>query len=345
MRDALARWGAAPEWHATVDDAMEVLGTVVRTELGADWTLALQGSVRQGLALRGSDVDVVIHRNRAEPPLPTLRAVASSWADLAETYPDQYAVVRRLFRARVPVVRLAYDDVEIDVSAGDPTRGMCDDKVRAILGTEGPALANLCRFAKVFATTRKLSITHKGGLSNFSWVLLALIFASTRDGKVALARGKQRALWLALLRFVRGLEDHASLSLDGAARPTRGRLYLAVPGQPDQNAARCLTDKFWRGRIAPALDSAIKELEGGVALRKFLGSVKSARVRDTEPETPELPELPEPPVPESTEATAVMTKPRELDSLLRLREVLRGGAGPAVKRAAEGPEHRKRAAA
>ena len=34
---------------------------------------------------------------------------------------------------------------------------------------------------EVFATTRRLNVTHKGGLSSFSWVLLTLRFSATAE--------------------------------------------------------------------------------------------------------------------------------------------------------------------
>ena len=56
-------------------------------------------------------------------------------------------------------------------------------QVRALLAEQacGDTIAHLCRFAKVFATTRRLNVTHKGGLSSFSWVLLTLRFSATAE--------------------------------------------------------------------------------------------------------------------------------------------------------------------
>ena len=118
--------------------------------------------------------------------------------------------------------------------------------MRAILdrAPHREALESLCFFAKVFASTQKLNVTLKGGLSSFSWVLLALLFAKSREGHALLgkppSKKNRRALWLALLRYVRELPAGASLSLDGPAPRATGQLYIAVPGQPEQNAARCL---------------------------------------------------------------------------------------------------------
>ena len=59
----LSEWMPEPGWHDTVDDAVEILQTLVTHELGEGWTLAVLGSVRQGLALRGSDLDLCVHRS------------------------------------------------------------------------------------------------------------------------------------------------------------------------------------------------------------------------------------------------------------------------------------------
>lgn len=266
----LESWLPSPSWHATVDDALEVLTTLVVGSLGTDWTLSVQGSVRQGLALRSSDLDVCVHRNRLEAALPALKAMASS---LGDGEGDALRLERCLFRARVPVVRLAYEGLGIDVSAGDPSRGECDDQVRAVCSKSGDTVAGLCRFAKVFATTRRLHNAHKGGLSSFSWVLLALLFARTKEAETALKlrapKRRKRALWIGLLRFVRTLPSGAVLGVTSRSRHS-GQLFLAVPGQPEQNAARCLTESFWRRRVAPALDEGIRALEKGVGLPLFL---------------------------------------------------------------------------
>ena len=218
LRDLLTSSLPDPAQLEAVETCLEHVQILARQLLGETAAVVVQGSYAQGLALRGSDLDIavivrdeeggssrsskskgskrsrgqqmepdVVHRQQAVQCLQRL-AHALSDAKL-----DEIRIALRIFSAKVPVLRLHCGakggrNVVVDVSVGGSLlRGACDRAVYAVLQQDpssGTAAA-LCRLVKLWAKRRKLTNTLKGGLSSFAFVLLTIFFLQRRSVKAA----------------------------------------------------------------------------------------------------------------------------------------------------------------
>lgn len=202
-----------------VQTCLEHVQILARQLLGDTSAVVVQGSYAQGLALRGSDLDIavilaenglqngkktatkagkgsrskrtdeigedVVNRRQA---LHCLQRLAEA---LSDAKLDEIRIALRIFSAKVPVLRLhcgakGERNVVVDVSVGGSLlRGACDRAVYSVL-QEDPSsgtAAALCRLVKLWAKRRKLTNTLKGGLSSFALVLLTIFFLQQRSGK------------------------------------------------------------------------------------------------------------------------------------------------------------------
>eukprot|EP00931_Biecheleriopsis_adriatica_P080186 TRINITY_DN53538_c0_g1_i1.p1 TRINITY_DN53538_c0_g1~~TRINITY_DN53538_c0_g1_i1.p1 ORF type:complete len:539 (-),score=123.92 TRINITY_DN53538_c0_g1_i1:38-1654(-) len=200
-----------------VQDCLGHVQVLTRQLLGEDAAVVVQGSYAQGLALRGSDLDVAVilgggvakgsrapkasrRRSTAAQEVPAPDAVDRQKAvaclrrlatALAEANLPEIRIALRIFTAKVPVLRLHCGGggagevarTVVDVSVGSSLlRGACDRGVYDVLqcDTLGIAAA-LCRLVKLWAKRRRLTDTLRGGLSSFSLVLLAIYFLQQRS--------------------------------------------------------------------------------------------------------------------------------------------------------------------
>jgi len=210
---------------AAVEVCLEHMRIIAQHLLGESAAIVVQGSYAQGLSLRGSDLDVVVitgagleegappsaraplkasHRKPGRttsavvgPPdtMDRRRALAllHSLADaLTCAKSPEIRIALRIFRARVPVLRLHFRGLStdsgcptgrqprivVDVSAGGSLRrGECDRCVHAILERDASGIAAaFCRMVKLWAKRRRLTNTLGGGLSSFAFVLLGIFF-------------------------------------------------------------------------------------------------------------------------------------------------------------------------
>ena len=220
LRDLLTSSLPDPVQLDAVQTCLEHVQILARQLLGDTSAVVVQGSYAQGLALRGSDLDIavilaenglqngkktatkagkgssrskrrgeigedVVNRRQA---LHCLQRLAEA---LSDAKLDEIRIALRIFSAKVPVLRLhcgakGERNVVVDVSVGGSLlRGACDRAVYSVLQEDqssGTAAA-LCRLVKLWAKRRKLTNTLKGGLSSFALVLLTIFFLQQRSGK------------------------------------------------------------------------------------------------------------------------------------------------------------------
>mmetsp|Transcript_60864 Transcript_60864/g.135951 ORF Transcript_60864/g.135951 Transcript_60864/m.135951 type:complete len:491 (-) Transcript_60864:31-1503(-) len=202
---------------AQLEAVQSCLGHVqilARQLLGESAAIVVQGSYAQGLALRGSDLDVAViiglteeSRSRRaggaaadavdrRQALVCLRQLALA---LQEAKLPEIRIALRIFSAKVPVLRLhcgakGERSLVVDVSVGGSLlRGACDRSVYDVLKQDkvGISIA-LCRLVKLWAKRRKLTNTLKGGLSSFAFVLLTIFFL--QQGGESNAAGQAHSL-------------------------------------------------------------------------------------------------------------------------------------------------------
>ena len=176
-----------------VQTCLEHVQILARQLLGEDSAVVVQGSYAQGLALRGSDLDIAVIRSRKrqkeeadavdrKEALQCLQRLAQA---LSDAKLEEIRIALRIFSAKVPVLRLhcgakGERNVVVDVSVGGSLlRGACDRAIYHVLQRDRMAPA-LCRLVKLWAKRRKLTNTLKGGLSSFSFVLLTVFFLQQR---------------------------------------------------------------------------------------------------------------------------------------------------------------------
>lgn len=265
----LAAYRPARAWIEACGTAVEMIRQILRHTLGASWTVIPQGSFVQGLQLTGSDLDLVLldgtdrwrsmNRNRTADELET--AVRRLTRAQFEGFPIRINVIRKIYRARVPLARLRVvlpsQEVEVDLCFGDANRGLCDQFVHRIVSRVSQ-LEHFCLAMKVWANARKLTETHTGGISCFAIVLLAIFFY------------RQHGFVLEeFFQFVLSLRHKSNVSVSVETqqlvpRPADGYkdlMHVAVPCRANENAARCLSHSVWVRLFAP-------ELRRGLAICK-----------------------------------------------------------------------------
>lgn len=186
--------------------------------------------------------------------------------------------------------------VIIDVSVGGSLlRGAGDRCLHRLLHTDRTGVsAGLCRLLKVWAKRRGISNTLRGGLSSFALVLLAAFHRqhvtlarlpcyetlsrtapnAGLDGSCAKQHeapqnGQEEALAEALHSFFSWVianlpffGEHALSLMSGRWEPRPETadvwrpLWVNVPFEPGQNAARCLWPKVWKSKICPEFERA-----------------------------------------------------------------------------------------
>ena len=263
----MAKYRPAKEWIESCGTIVEMVKQILAHTIGVNWTVVPQGSFVQGLQLAGSDLDLVLldgtdrwkvlnrHKNADELETAVRRLTRAQW----EGFPIRISVIRKIYRARVPLARLRVSlpatnqQVEVDLCFGDSSRGLCDQFVHRIVSRVSQ-LENFCLAMKVWASKRGLTETHAGGMSAFAIVLLA-IFYYRRSGSHLVS----------FFEFVASLRDKSQLSVSVEAqqmvpRPADGAsdfLCVAVPCRQNENAARCLTSAVWFHKVLPEIRRAI----------------------------------------------------------------------------------------
>ena len=218
LRDLLTSSLPDPTQLEAVQTCLEHVQILARQLLGETAAVVVQGSYAQGLALRGSDLDIAVivrdeeggssrsskskgsKRSRGQQMEPdvvqrqqAVQCLQRLAHALSDAKLDEIRIALRIFSAKVPVLRLhcgakGERNVVVDVSVGGSLlRGACDRAVYAVLEQDpssGTAAA-LCRLVKLWAKRRKLTNTLKGGLSSFAFVLLTIFFLQRRSVKAA----------------------------------------------------------------------------------------------------------------------------------------------------------------
>lgn len=209
LRDLLTSSLPDPTQLEAVQTCLEHVQILACQILGETSAVVVQGSYAQGLALRGSDLDIAVilpghdtksaksNKSRGEAgedvvkrpqALQCLQRLARA---LSEANLEEIRIALKIFSAKVPVLRLhcgakGERNVVVDVSVGGSLlRGACDRAVYSVLQqdrSKGGAAA-LCRLVKLWAKRRKLTNTLKGGLSSFACVLLTVFFLQQRSAK------------------------------------------------------------------------------------------------------------------------------------------------------------------
>lgn len=264
---ALAKYRPSRTWIETCGTAVEIISQILAHTMGSKWTVIPQGSFVQGLQVAGSDLDVVLldgtdrwktmnrNRNADELESAVRKLTRAQW----DGYPVRINVIRKIYRARVPLARLrvtipsSQQQVEVDMCFGDPSRGMCDQFVYRIVSRINQ-LETFCLAMKIWANKRGLTETHTGGLSCFAVILVSIFF--------------YRQSGLNLIDFFEFLislrhKTRVSVSVETQQllpRPGNGDrdlLHVAVPCRPSENAARCLTLSVWVNKVLPEIRRAI----------------------------------------------------------------------------------------
>ena len=197
--EMIASEAPCDERRDNATQAFELLQLTVVQCFGAHYSLQLQGSYEQRTPLHCSDLDIVIvgpgsaawsKRERRE----TLQDLCD-WIR-QNCKKEGIRIAQTIYGANVPVVRLHWrpknknlkgprrrteelPPLVLDISVGDPSRGVCDANVRKLLASDtnnGLAMC-LCRMIKAWAKVNpSVCHTHQGGLSSFGWVLLTIFF-------------------------------------------------------------------------------------------------------------------------------------------------------------------------
>ncbi|CAJ1462317.1 unnamed protein product [Effrenium voratum] len=142
-----------------------------------DWspepTLVAFGSFAQGTALKTSDLDV--HLSFQQFAVRRKERLAGNGSSRVSE--DEFA--RSLLAtsgARVPVLRLSYKELPVDLTMGDAEDcGSVDDAISSILAA-GPRARQLVCLVKAFAKANGLVDAYNGYLNSVSWVFLCISF-------------------------------------------------------------------------------------------------------------------------------------------------------------------------
>eukprot|EP00438_Fugacium_kawagutii_P007137 Skav221393 [mRNA] locus=scaffold1029:181234:182634:+ [translate_table: standard] len=208
LRDLLTSSLPDPTQLEAVQTCLEHVQVLACQILGENSAVVVQGSYAQGLALRGSDLDIAVilpgHDSKSttrskrgeagedvvkrQQALQCLQRLARA---LSEANLEEIRIALKIFSAKVPVLRLhcgakGERNVVVDVSVGGSLlRGACDRAVYSVLQQDrsNGGAAALCRLVKLWAKRRKLTNTLKGGLSSFACVLLTVFFLQQRSAK------------------------------------------------------------------------------------------------------------------------------------------------------------------
>lgn len=156
------------------------------------------GSVRTGLYLPTSDVDVVIFDSKVKTPQMGLYALAK--ALLQRNVGEKIQVIAK---ARVPIVKLIEKqsgiafDISFNVENGPKAAEFIKDAVRKM-----PPLKPLCMILKIFLQQRELNEVYLGGIG--SYALLTMIIAHLKiswRGKSGTTGSSESNLGILLVSF------------------------------------------------------------------------------------------------------------------------------------------------
>lgn len=284
-----------------VEAALDICRHLVQREFGGSYQLRMQGSYEQGLLLTKSDLDCVII-----PPgdrMLSKQQQRDYLGDIVDTIQENPAkglrIAQRIFHARVPIIRLQWKKLMLDISVGDNSRGTADTAIRRLIGSDTSGLAVvLCRLIKIWTKAHPFVCnTMNGGLSAFAFVLLTISFLQKHhlissyneleeDGSRCVEPPRSQAecekMKLDPLIVLRKLSELFKFLVDvpidvcqtvsvmsgrrRRVRSTGSILHVEVPFQNDeQNAARCLTKPRWiaiRKKLLQthqALNAAVKK--------------------------------------------------------------------------------------
>eukprot|EP00398_MALV-I-01_sp_L67-1_P000927 gene927-283_t len=242
-----------------VEDAKDLLQQVLTKCFGSGYTLGLQGSYRAGTSLQCSDVDCVILAPGSKDwnKMERTKTLQEMCTHIGKNHrKDGLTISQTAYMAVVPVVKLHYkpkngrkeDVLELDVSVGDGSRGMCDASIRNLLASDennGLAVC-LCRMVKAWAKKHPaVCDTREGGLSTFGWVLLAISYLQKRQ-------------------FLCSIEDLDDECMDSEPAVSTTAL-LALGGELDgEKMLECLVDvfEFFLEKIPSEEESTISVLKG-----------------------------------------------------------------------------------
>eukprot|EP00392_Amoebophrya_sp_AT5.2_P010675 g10740.t1 len=248
---------------------------------------------------------------------------------------DPFVMEQCIFQARIPIMKLKYQylstsknstsavpgPLDIDISSGDDRRGTCDKILDEVVeglerkydcqssrlsssssSSSSFSVRLFLRFLKAFAGEKGLNVTWERGLSNFSWVLLGVIYLQQRTRPNAGGEKELREIFFGFVdwfctellpevvekgRWLRveyetkrkkksdpiGSEragEEGDDSDESAAPPKYKKrsvydpvLGTVVPGADEgENAARCLGPRVWEEKIVPILQRTYAEMDG-----------------------------------------------------------------------------------
>jgi len=222
------------------------------------------GSLAQDTCIASSDVDMCLFFDSPKPrPQHARKLLRCLSRELWRTPAARsLQIVDEILEATVPILRVRTRDarrLEADISLGSQLENSCDEVVRSLLAKHG--IARRCvLLIKCWAHRHSVNKAFHGYPSSFCWVLLGIFYLQLvgilprkRGGYRAAPPGKSlRQLLAGFFAFcgtaeLRDRSQGVSVAKGGFVRlsePSQA-LFIEVPGEPANNAARCLRPHRW----------------------------------------------------------------------------------------------------
>jgi len=163
---------ATEEEKEKVDGCLKALNDQISgLEPGLQWRAKAFGSVETGFSTRGCDLDVVlIEENGVER---SSQQILINLRNLLLN--SEFAVQATILSARVPILKLEYEGLELDVSVNN-TRPLVNTRLLKAYGSMHPLVRELGVAVKIWAKDAKLCGAPDGHLSSYAFVLMAIYY-------------------------------------------------------------------------------------------------------------------------------------------------------------------------
>ncbi|CAK0845125.1 unnamed protein product [Prorocentrum cordatum] len=245
LEERLAQSAMTEEEGARIRAALDSLEATL-TQAGEEWCVRPFGSVPSTFHTRGADVDVTCLRRGGLPAGQTPASLMSEKiGPLFRDHP-RFKILEQVLRARVPIIKLRFDDqLDVDLSCQN-TRGLQNTRLLRGYAHLDDRVRSLVKTVKLWAKVAGVCGASRGRLSSYSFALLAIYYMQV-DQEVRLPISKKRGLPVAAFRE----EAHAGQDDERLVAACRGRWSCApAPAELLERFFRFYSDNgsFWEGQ-------------------------------------------------------------------------------------------------
>ena len=176
LRGLLFEQRMSAEEHRLVNNCLDAIREAI-TPLGPDWYAEAFGSVANGFAMSGSDVDISCHCNGVawQANQLALEDLRSRLQPLLANDP-KFEVVEEIWSARIPVLRLKFDlALDVDLTCHN-LNALCNTRLLRAYSDLSPVVHQVVIAVKVWAKSAGVHGARAGHLSSYSVTLMAIYF-------------------------------------------------------------------------------------------------------------------------------------------------------------------------